>query len=466
MELHAMQWVDSLSQAAARSFVSGIWQGVLLAAGVALCLRLMPKMTAALRFSIWTAVFLVIVLLPFLHFSSTGARPFMPAPGAILQMDIRWSFAIAALWLLLSLVRAVKLAMSILQLRGLWKRATPVETSATCVSLPTRFGSRMVQLCTSEEIDRPSVIGFFSPRILIPVWLFEKLTPAELEQIVLHEMGHLSRADDWINLLQKIGLVLFPLNPVLMWIERRLCFERELACDDGVLRFTKAATYASCLTSLAESRLARRSVSLSLGAWERQSELARRVHSILRRGESMSPCQARVVLSAMVGALLVGAAGLSRCPQLVSFSAANSGAGSIAETPAQLQPQRLPATEYRPVVFHPSDAPHETLLKASLPMARETKPVSHNANHVARKKSHPAAIPAVQHAKGIQSGSQGWVVLTSWDVPADESGRASVRSTVRSTLRLGMTLTVTDERLPMPRYAALPTVNGWLVIQL
>src|SRR5271170_434726 len=154
MELHAMQWVDSLSQVAARSFVSGIWQGVLLAASVALCLRLMPKMTAALRFSIWTAVFLVIVLLPFLHFS-TGAHPLMSAPGAILQMDIRWSFAIAALWLLLSLVRAVKLAMSILQLRGLWKRATPVETSAGCVSLPTRFGSRIVQLCTSAEVDLP-----------------------------------------------------------------------------------------------------------------------------------------------------------------------------------------------------------------------------------------------------------------------------------------------------------------------
>src|SRR5271155_430744 len=109
MELHAMQWVDSLSQVAARSFVSGIWQGVFLAAGGAFCLRLMPKMTAALRFSVWTAVFLIIVLLPFLHLSSTGAHPFITTPGAILQMDIRWSFAIAASWLLLSLVRAVKL---------------------------------------------------------------------------------------------------------------------------------------------------------------------------------------------------------------------------------------------------------------------------------------------------------------------------------------------------------------------
>ena len=49
---------------------------------------------------------------------------------------------------------------------------------------------------------------------------------------MLHEAGHLRRRDDWMNLLQKVGLVLLPLNPVLMWIERRLCLERELACDE------------------------------------------------------------------------------------------------------------------------------------------------------------------------------------------------------------------------------------------
>ncbi len=73
---------------------------------------------------------------------------------------------------------------------------------------------------------------------------------------MLHEVGHLRRADDWINLLQKLSLVVFPLNPMLMWIERRLCLERELACDDDVLRLTKAPkAYATCLTNLAERRL-------------------------------------------------------------------------------------------------------------------------------------------------------------------------------------------------------------------
>ena len=97
------------------------------------------------------------------------------------------------------------------------------------------------QLCTSDEVARPSVLGFFRPRILVPPALLEALTPQELQQVVLHEMEHLRRGDDWTNLLQKIGLVLFPLNPVLVWVERRLCAERELACDDRVMQSAAGA---------------------------------------------------------------------------------------------------------------------------------------------------------------------------------------------------------------------------------
>ena len=49
------------------------------------------------------------------------------ARSAVVQVDVRWSFAIAALWLMVSLVRGVKLAMSAVRLRGIWKRAVPVE---------------------------------------------------------------------------------------------------------------------------------------------------------------------------------------------------------------------------------------------------------------------------------------------------------------------------------------------------
>src|SRR5260370_28289014 len=157
-----------------------------------------------------------------------------------------------------------------------------------------------------------------------------------------------------------------------MWVERRLCLERELACDDDVLRLTKAAkAYATCLTNLAEQRLGqklgRRAAALSLGAWEKKSELARRVHSILRGGEGMGRTQARVVMGALVLGLLGGSAELARCPQLVSFSRAALPVSAEAQSSGA-------GLGNVPVAVHGSGnvsgAPHETLLNASMPGAR------------------------------------------------------------------------------------------------
>ncbi len=44
-----------------------------------------------------------------------------------MHVDVRWSFVIAAMWLAASLVRGVKLVMSAVALRGIWKRAVVVE---------------------------------------------------------------------------------------------------------------------------------------------------------------------------------------------------------------------------------------------------------------------------------------------------------------------------------------------------
>ena len=67
MDLNLLQSIESVSRLVASSFVSGLWQGIVLAAGVGLCLRLVPRTTAAVRFAIWTAVFAVVAALPLVH---------------------------------------------------------------------------------------------------------------------------------------------------------------------------------------------------------------------------------------------------------------------------------------------------------------------------------------------------------------------------------------------------------------
>jgi hypothetical protein len=445
-----MQGVESVSRLVASSFVSGLWQGIVLAAGVGLCLRLLPRTTAAVRFAIWTAVFAVLAVLPLVHAYSLNPNSGISGHGAVVHVDVRWSFAIAAVWLIVSLVRAVQLAMSAVRLHGIWKRAVPVEG---CDAILFAAGIRGVELCTSHDVDRPSVIGFFSPRILIPKELFERLTTAEFGQIVLHEVGHLRRADDWINLLQKLSLVVVPLNPVLIWIERRLCLERELACDDDVLRLTKAPkAYATCLTNLAEQRMGRRAAALSLGAWEKRSELARRVHSILRSGEGMGRTQSRLVMGALVLGLLGGSAELARCPQFISFSPA--------ALPVSAEMQSLPAAAgYQAASFHVSGnatgnvrgAAHETLLKASMPMDRGVRSVQPAATKNSRNAYVSTSV--LPRSRQIHVGTQKarqLLVLTSWE----QRGRPR------------MMFAVTEERVISTSYAAVPVAGGWLFIQL
>jgi beta-lactamase regulating signal transducer with metallopeptidase domain len=319
----------AFAQAAAPVAVSALWQGAAVAIALVLSLRLSPRVSAAHRFAAWAAGFAVVAGLPFLpllaHSSAVGA--FAPLDHAAarpwLSLDSRWAFAIAALWLIASAFRLGQLVFHSLRLRKLWKAAAPVQAEASLRALlASPSAPRAVQICTTRDLDRPSVIGFLAPRILIPEWLFSRLTPGELEQVVLHEAEHLRRRDDWSNLLQKLSLVLFPLNPTLVWMERRLCREREMACDEGVVRRTQAPrSYAACLTTLAERGLQRRVQALSLGAFERRPELVHRVHSILRRRQALNPVAARALMGVLGCGLVVGSVELARSPQLVAFVA-------------------------------------------------------------------------------------------------------------------------------------------------
>jgi len=403
LSLHAASWA-----------VAGLWESLLLALAVALALRLAPGIPARVRFLLWTATFAVLALLPFVHSGASGTAASHPVSSAILTLGIGWSLAIAAQWIAISTFRLVSVLREAYRLRQIWKRAQPIAGDSAARSI----GSRQAQLCVSSDVDRPSVIGFVAPRILIPDWLLTKLTPAELDQIVLHEMEHLRRRDDWTNLLQKLSLAIFPLNPVLIWIENRLCLEREMACDEGVLARTSSPhAYATCLTNLAEHSLYRRALSLSLGALELRSQLARRIYSILGRPAAMRPWQQATLSATVVFALLGGAATLARCPQLIAFTAT--------------QPTQTEATFVPPAAAGTLGA-HMVSLKAEMP----SKPPAHLQHH--RRPTQP------------QPDQRNWLVLTSDDIPVHHH----------------IVITVFQYPYPPNSYAAVPTPTGWLVLQL
>jgi hypothetical protein len=521
-------WIAHVSRTATGGLVTAAWQGILLSFLVALVLRLLPKTPAAIRFAIWFGVFVVVVVaaLPLTGLLHRDVGTSMSGHAAWLVLDQRWCLIVAAVWGIASLVRAVTLLLAVLRVHSLWKRATPlaigsanVVPSTQCENAATSHSpalwffrglreqtvARRAELCASNEVDRPAVIGFFSPRILIPTWLVGKLTAAELEQVVLHEAGHLSRADDWMNLLQKIALVVFPLNPALAWVERRLCFERELACDERVLQTTSAPkAYAACLATLAEHRLGSRGLALALGALGRESELGRRVGRILRREQLMRPLQARLVLGGAMLGLLTAAAGLERCPQIVGFAPATQTAAGASE-PLTVDGVARNGYGYQSVVFHPAN-PSIRRLRTKTNAAYETKLIHRSvktpsrptpADNVLLRASvlWPAAVyglprsvePVRSHDVSASTSNLAlrnthqstrarsvveWVVVTSW---RGDDGSRLVLTTVRSVQASASTqaaasgLSASEAAISFNQvhpYATVPVRDGWLVIQL
>ena len=433
-----------LSPSAANLLVASVWQSILLAGAVGLCLRVVPRVPAGVRSGVWTAVLVLIVLLPVI---SAGVPHAGASEARAMRLANDWSLALVCFWALLSLFRAVQLCLSVARLRVLARSAEPIAVDATIAPMLT-FGSRRALLCTSEQVDRPSLIGLFRPRILLPPGLLENLSQPELEQIVLHEMEHLRRGDQWTNLLQQVSLVLLPWNPAVLWLNRRLCVERELACDDGVMRATKARkTYAACLVRLAENSMLQRGVSLAigaLGAFEsgaRDSELVKRVRRILTMPE---PSRSSKSLRIATGAVLAGALGLSvllaRSPRLIYFASApvdfasapvNAGVG-----PADLEaiPSRMPVSQTGGV--------KPTLVKAVMsgPSAGGAMPegVVLHKHAVGRHRTlHAYADPAMR--------------VPVWRNAAPES--------------LGV-MTLTSAEGSQRFYAAVRLQGGWLVFQL
>ncbi|RXH55172.1 M56 family metallopeptidase [Granulicella sibirica] len=428
-----MTTLGLFSAVASGSLLSAVWQGILLAGCVALCLRLVPGISAAARSVIWTAV---LVLAVCLHFVPLFAAPDSTTHASV-HADPRWSFVVAGFWALLTLYRGSQLLLSGLRLHRIARRATPVADAPAL-----QQGNRRAQLCTSTDVDRPSVVGFFSPRVLLPPDLLASLSQQELDQILLHEMEHLRRRDDWTNLLQKLALALFPLNPVLLWVERRLCLERELACDDSVLRTTRARkAYALCLTNLAEHGMLRRTATLALGAWERQSELARRVHRILANPEVvMGRTQARIVTATLLLSLAGGATVLSRSPELVSFAPVSHAQAAI------------PSTEFTAAPYRESGLTGKVInTKAIMPEPERTTQLPVIAPKHRRSKSKTVnATQPIQIRSAVRPGTRSWVVLTEWH---------------EVTLPTGHTL-MTIQQNNQFSYAAVPTPTGWLIVQL
>lgn len=450
-------WLPNLASA----LLASVWEGLLLTLAVAAALRLVPSLSAAAKSAVWTVVLLVLTMLP-------GLVLLMPSHavggGTGLHLELRISYMILSVWAGASAFRLVQLVQGALHLRRTLRRALPFPTTEAITAM-LQVGSRDVQLCLSADVDRPSVAGFFRSRILLPTALAE-LGREELTHIILHEREHLRRRDDWFNLLQQLSLVLFPLNPALFWLSRRLSLERELACDDGVLRATRSRkAYAACLARIAENSLVRRGVSLALGVlgdW-RRPEFTRRVERVLAAPQRpMGRLQLRFATGALIAGTLGGSALLAHSPELVSFvpatlnSSLAEGTRSTAWTPA-LAP--LPGVGTPRMIPAKAILPATSPLRPALDLRKQLRRV-----HASRSHGRPRAAARVlladwqatataTTARVVQTGPELHVVQSTSELRVVQSD---------SELRI-VPVAIEGSRI---WYTAIPYRDGWIVVQL
>src|SRR5262249_46472234 len=141
-----------------------------------------------------------------------------------------------------------------------------------------------------------------------------------LKYVLMHQLAHLRRWDDWTNLIQKVVRALLFFHPAVWWIERKLALDREMACDDVVLAESPSARdYAECLANVAEKGFMRRQLAMAQAAVHRMKHLTLRVARIL---DDRAPKTTRLWKPA--GPLVTAAVGLcafwtSQAPPLVSI---------------------------------------------------------------------------------------------------------------------------------------------------
>lgn len=129
----------------------------------------------------------------------------------------------------------------------------PADFRVFVQSTGYRMGIRTpVRAWLSSLVDVPLTIGLLRPVILLPIAMMSRLTPQQVEAILVHELAHIRRKDYLLHLLVTAMEGLYFFNPFARLLVRQLKKERENSCDDTVLQFQyNPHAYVSALLSLA-----------------------------------------------------------------------------------------------------------------------------------------------------------------------------------------------------------------------
>jgi beta-lactamase regulating signal transducer with metallopeptidase domain len=352
-------------QIASERMINCVVEGIVIALLASMLLWLTACRNSSTRFVVWFSSLLTIAGLSFA--TGMGNGSLVSAPEHF-TLPTSWMVYALGVWAAIASLGIIRIVSGLWRVHSLRRQSTELTNADPEIarSLQEFRSVRHVRLYLSDELHVPTAIGYFRPAVLIPRWATTDLSAAELNAIVLHELGHLRRWDDWTNLAQKVLRAVLFFHPAVWWLDSRLSLEREIACDDLVLAKTSDARgYAECLVSVAEKSVLRAGLALAVAAVGRVRQTAFRLTRILDQ-HRLTETRVSKMAVAIAGALSVAAlAVLPHIPTLVVF-----------------QENSLPTVS----ALSPHSSGHNGVGSLYIP-ARMTETASHRAR--------PFAVPAV-----------------------------------------------------------------------
>ena len=271
----------SLWTAIETPLVNHLWLSTLFAAVAGLLTLIVRKNRAQVRFWLWFAASLKF-LVPFsllvwlgshLRWSKPAAaapsflfimqqigQPFTPAqpnhatapfishflPEFLFTAWICGCLAVLCFWWLRW--RRVTNAMRVAVPASSGREFEMLRRLAQNAGLPGR-----VRLIFSMSAIEPGLLGIIRPTLLLPAGVAERLSDAQLEAIITHELCHVRRRDNLAAAIHMLVEALFWFHPLVWWMGARLVHERERACDEEVLRLgSEPQVYAEGILKVCE----------------------------------------------------------------------------------------------------------------------------------------------------------------------------------------------------------------------
>jgi beta-lactamase regulating signal transducer with metallopeptidase domain len=203
----------------------------------------------------------------------------LPAASGIVAAWLTW------LWMAGAAFAVSVIGLDVIRIMRLKRRALPLSDSERLQLgriADDVAGCRGTRVCWSDDLDAPAALGFGRPVVALPRDQVRQLSEEQLRHVVLHELAHVRRRDDWRTLAEHLLAAAAWINPAVQLACRQAAVAREMACDEWVVRQTASpAAYARCLADVAGLRARGRRIGLVSAVTGRPGMLRRRVAAVL-----------------------------------------------------------------------------------------------------------------------------------------------------------------------------------------